>query len=82
MNEKTSSQCGVKTPIVERMRKPTLVDFVLIIVSIQIVVNNNCPDVLPEEMKRIQVLQRVQQTGRKNRNRVDKSKWYFNKLTT
>ena len=82
MNEKTSSQCGVKRPIVERMRKPTLVDFVLIIVSIQIVVNNNCPDVLPEEMKRIQVLQRVQQTGRKNRNRVDKSKWYFNKLTT
>ena len=34
MNEETSSQGGVKTPIVERMRKPTLVNLVLIIVSI------------------------------------------------
>ena len=40
------------------MRKPTLIDFVLIIVSIQVVevvVSNDCPDVLVEEMERIQV---------------------------
>lgn len=40
------------------MRKQTLINFVLFIVSIQIVevvINNDCPDIVTQEMERIQV---------------------------
>lgn len=40
------------------MRKQTLINFVLFIVSIyivKVVVNNDCPDILTKEMERIQV---------------------------
>lgn len=46
--------------------------------------NNDCQDILTDEMKLIQVEFKffwgIQPTSTKNRNKVDKSKWCFHKL--
>ena len=69
------------------MREQALINFVLFIVSIQVVevvANNNCPDVLTKEMERIQVQFKFYEEYNKQaekKNKVEKSKWYFNKLT-
>ena len=69
------------------MREQTLINFVLFIVSIQaaeVVANNDCPDVLTKEMERIQVQFKFYEEYNKlaeKKNKVEKSKWYFNKLT-
>lgn len=67
------------------MRKQTLINFVLFIVSIQVVevvINNDCPGILTQEMERIQVEFKFFEEYNQLAEKVEtKSKWYFNMLT-